>query len=462
MFAEVINYILGLGAAVFLPVVMIILGMILRMRLKTAISAGLTLGVAFTGIGVVLTFMMNSIGPASRAFVENTGLKLIALDVGWSPLAAISWAWPYAFFMFPLQIGINIVMLFFGWTNCLNVDMWNVWNKIMTAVVVAYVSGSLPLAFLVAAFQIVMELKNADLLQKQTFRVTGIPGIALTHPHALVGIFIAPVNRLLDYIPGLGKTKLDAETLREKIGLFGENHIMGFIVGTLIAIAAGYNFKATVTLAIQAGTALTIFPMVAQLFMRALAPFSDAASDFMKARFPGRSFYIGLDWPFLAGHPELWVTVILLVPFVLGLAVILPGNALLPFGGILMTGLCFTTLILTNKDIVRMFILGVIFTPLYLYAGSVMAPAITDLGRTVNAVEIPAGQLITRMGIEAPGFRLISMEAAKLMKGEYLGLLLVAIYIVLIFWYFKEMRRKEAEAAKESGLDEAQENTANL
>lgn len=124
--SDLLNYILGLGAAVFLPIIMIALGLCMKMKLKKAVLAGLTLGIAFTGMNVVLGFMFSSISPAAEALVERTGLQLTAIDVGWSPVAAIAWAWPFALIMFPLQIGINLCMLGLKWTNCLNVDLWNV------------------------------------------------------------------------------------------------------------------------------------------------------------------------------------------------------------------------------------------------------------------------------------------------------------------------------------------------
>lgn len=99
---DVVNYILGLGAAIFLPLVMIILGLAMGMKLKKAIAAGLTLGIAFTGMNVILGFMFDAIGPAATALVEHTGLHLTAIDVGWSPIAAIAWAWPYALILFPV------------------------------------------------------------------------------------------------------------------------------------------------------------------------------------------------------------------------------------------------------------------------------------------------------------------------------------------------------------------------
>lgn len=182
MFNDILNYILGLGAAIFLPIIMIILGLCVKMKLKKAIMAGLTLGIAFTGMNVVLGFMFSSISPAAQALVERTGLELTAIDVGWSPIAAIAWAWPFALFMFPLQIGINLVMLALKLTNCLNVDLWNVWGKILTATLVAYITGNIAFGFIAGAIQIILELISGDLIQKRCYEATKIPGVTCTHP----------------------------------------------------------------------------------------------------------------------------------------------------------------------------------------------------------------------------------------------------------------------------------------
>jgi len=449
---EVINYILDLGPEVFLPLVMIIVGLIVRMKFPTAFSSGLTLGLAFLGMNVVIGFLFDTVGPAAEAFVENTGLQLKALDLGWPPNAAIAWAWPFAFLMFPVQIIINLVMLALNKTNCLNLDLWNVWNKIFTAVIVAGITNNLAMGFIVAAIEVVLELKNADLTQKQIQRMTGIPGIALPHALALTAVVLAPLNRLLDFIPGIKNLDIDAESLKEKLGIFGENHVVGFIIGILIALFARYDLKSTLALGVQAATALTLFPMVSTLFMKALAPISEAAGEFMKKRFPGKELYIGLDWPFLAGHAEVWVTCILLVPVTLLMAVALPGNATLPFGGIL--NICFaaTALIVCNRNLVRMLILGVIATPLYLYVATAFAPHITNLARQVGTIDLPANQMITWNGMEAPEFRYVFARAANIINGDILGIVLLAGYIALYVWYFKHMKAREEEAAKELGV----------
>ena len=72
--SDVVNYLLSLGAAIFVPIIIIIAGLIVRMKLKDAISAGITLGVAFTGMTMLINFMTGAISPAAEAMLKNTDL----------------------------------------------------------------------------------------------------------------------------------------------------------------------------------------------------------------------------------------------------------------------------------------------------------------------------------------------------------------------------------------------------
>lgn len=447
MLQTILQYILDMGAGVFLPIIMIFLGIIFRMPLRKNLSSALTLGVAFVGMNIVIGFMFNAISPAAQALVENTGKELSIVDLGWTPIATISWAWPYAFLMFPVQIVINLLMLGLGWTKTLNVDMWNVWNKILCAVLMVGITDSLAFAFFVSSLMVVFELKNADISQKKIQEVTQIPGVTMTHCMGLTAVIIAPINRLLDFVPGINKIDIDSDQAKEKLGIFGENHVLGFIVGFVIAMMGGYGLQAALILAVSSATALLLFPMISKLFMQALAPVADAAAEFMKSRFPGKEIYIGLDWPFLAGRPEVWVTMIILVPFTLMIALILPGNNTLPFGGIMAVCYAPVALYICKGNLVRMIVCGLITMPLYLWVGTYFAPIITDLAVAVGTIEIPDGQLITWNGIWAPEFLIMMAQVGNLFKG-IIGpmLLIIPGYALLVIWYYRYM-------TKGTGLD---------
>ena len=157
-----VNFLLSLGAAIFVPIIIIIAGLMVKMKFKDAVSSGITLGVAFTGMSMLINFMTTAITPAAEAMAKTIGVSLPITDGGWTTMSTISWSWPLAFVMFPLVVGINILMLIFNQSQTFNADLWNVWGKIFTAVAVHYITGSVLLAFLFAGVQTVFELKAAD------------------------------------------------------------------------------------------------------------------------------------------------------------------------------------------------------------------------------------------------------------------------------------------------------------
>ena len=188
---NVVQYILGFGAAVFVPLIMLIIGLLCRMKFADAFIAALTLGIAFTGMNVVINFMTGAITPAAQGLADATGIALPTVDVGWPALSAIAWAWPYGVLCFPLLIAINAIMLATNTTNVLNVDLWNAWTKLCTCVITYYLCSSAGMAeglaiamgFIAAAIQIIAELKIGDAIQPTIENVTGIPGVTVPHAH---------------------------------------------------------------------------------------------------------------------------------------------------------------------------------------------------------------------------------------------------------------------------------------
>jgi len=446
--SSVVSYILNLGAPVFVPFIMLIAGLIVRMKFRDAFSAAITLGVAFVGMSMLIGFMVSAIGAAAQTMMARTGLELSIIDGGWTTMANVSWAWPYAFLMFPLQVGINIMMLMFKKTDTFNADLWNVWGKIFTAFIVLAVAtpilGSvlaLILAFIISSFQIIMELNSGDINQHRIEKLTGIPGVTCTHRMLFFAAIYYPFDLLLRKIPALNKP-MDAAVLREKLGVFAENHVIGFILGIMFGIIAGYEVATILMLGVQAATALMLFPMISKLFMQALSPISEAISDYMNKRFAGRKLFVGLDWPFMGGSSEIWFTVIIAIPFTLIWAVILPGNKLLPFAGIINIALVVPAYILTKGNTLRMVILAIIGVPFFLFVGTQFAPMITSIGLETKAIDIPTGQLISNSSIDAPVFTYAFSFLTQFMQGYFVPLLLAVYWCVGYFFYAKELRKE--------------------
>ena len=456
---NVVQYILGFGAAVFVPLIMLIIGLICKMKFSDAFLAALTLGIGFTGMNVLINFMTGAITPAAQGLATATGISLPAVDVGWPALSAIAWAWPYGTLCFPLLIVINIIMLKFKLTNVLNVDLWNCWTKLCTCVITYYlcVSAGIPegtsvvLGFVAASIQIIVELKVGDVIQPTIQKVTGIPGVTVPHALMLSCAVVLPFEKLLEKVPAIEKNQVDAKWLRDKIGIFGENSVMGFIIGTVLGAVAYKDPQKALTLGIQAGTAMQLFPTVSKLFMQALAPISDAVGSFMKSRFEGRELIIGLDWPIIAGSDELWVSMILLIPFELIWAFVLApvGNVVLPFAGIVNICLGPCLLMLSGGNLIKMLIEGIIVTPVYLMASSSFAPYLTKLARTYSPASLKNvghSAMVTWSTLETPDFR---WSIANALSGHIAGIIALIVWFALFVWLLKEFKKRNEKIKAE-------------
>lgn len=438
----------SVGAAVFVPIIMIVMGLIVRMKPLDAISSGLLLGVAFTGMSMLISYMSGIISPVGEAMLNNLGIDLPILDGGWTTMSAIAWSWPYAILMFPLMIVINIIMLMANKTDCFNADLWNVWGKIFTAVGVVGLTGNVLLAFVIAAVQIVLELIIADNFKEEIYELTGIPGVTCTHKMIFLTAIFYPIDKILRKIPGLSG-KSDAEALHQKIGIFAENHVLGFILGIFFGILGGYDVAATLQLGVQAAMCLVLFPVISKYFMEALSPISEAISNFMHERFEGRELVVGLDWPFMGGSNEIWIAVIFAIPLTVIYAFILPNNQILPFAGIVNIALAVPAYLVTKGNLPRMLILCAIGVPIFLLVGTAFAPFISELATSTGALAADAmgtAGLISNSSIDGPWFTYAISQFLDLMNGNYLPLGMLIVWVAGFVFMLFDMKKQRAKA----------------
>lgn len=81
---NVFQFIQGLGVSVVMPVVIFIIGCAFRTGVGQSLRAGLTVGVGFIGLNLVINSLLGtSLSPAVQAMVDRYGLSLSTIDVGW-------------------------------------------------------------------------------------------------------------------------------------------------------------------------------------------------------------------------------------------------------------------------------------------------------------------------------------------------------------------------------------------
>lgn len=158
----------------------------------------------------------------------------------------------------------------------------------------------------------------------------------------------------------------------------------------------------------------------------------------MREKFEDREVYIGLDWPILGGRNELWVAVILTIPFLLIGSIVLPHNIVLPFAGIINLSFVVGALLLTNGNVLRMIIHGLISTPLFLYGATYFTPYMTRLARETGTLEKATNGMISWSTFEGPDIRYL---LATLFKGNLLSVLIFIGWLGLYIWLLKDRKK---------------------
>lgn len=436
---SIFNYVVNdLGSTVFIPVLMIIIGKIFKMKWGEAISAGLLIGVAFAAVSMVSGYMGDIICPLAKDMAETVGKEFTIVDGGWATLASVTWTWKYAFIMFPIQILVNFIMIALKKTDTLNIDLWNVWGKAFIAYLTIAVTGQFWCGIVIAILQMVMELILGDAMRGRVQEVTGIEGITIPHRHMLLCSLLYPIDFVIRKIPFLQK-ELTIDNLKAKLGFLFDKHVFGFIIGFIFGLLAKQSIAQCFVVGIKCGCALLLLPKVAGLFMEAFNPIAEAASSYMKEHAGGRQLYIGLDNPMLLGGSEIWSTVIICIPVTILLAVILPFNKILPFAALDNLTLAVCAYMITRGNLLRMIILYIVGTPIYLAAATFVGPIISELGWQTGI--FAQGQMYASAGMDCPAFTLIFVNFFQFLKGNFLWVALAAVYFAGYIFTVKKFKK---------------------
>ncbi|WP_246064877.1 PTS galactitol transporter subunit IIC [Melghirimyces algeriensis] len=442
-----------LGAAPLMFILLSLLAMLMRVKPSSAIEGGLKLAIALTGIGAVIDILTGNFAPALKDFVKSTGIELSVTDVGWAPLATITWGSAYTLFFLFILVLINIVMLIWNKTNTLDVDIFNFWHLSIIGLLVMHYSDNLLLATLLVIMLGVMKFINSDLMKPTFNDLLDMPDTnptTTTHLNFMLNPLIMVFDKLFDkLLPFIDKYDFDAAQLNEKIGFWGSKFAIGVYLGAFVGILGQQSVHTTFTLAFIGGVSLELFSVVGTWFISAVEPLSKGITNFLSAKMKGRQFFIGIDWPFVAARPEMWAAANVIAPIMLGIALILPGNKLLPLGGIIAIGLTPALLVVTRGKILRMIIIGSIMVPVFLWSGTAIAPFVTETAKSVGAfpAEVNQDVLISHSTLEGPVEKFLAILVGKMGESfsfEYIMMTIGALtaYILLFVWYAKQMQKR--------------------
>ena len=233
MFMQVIQFMMDAGSSVFMPVILLILGLIFGLKFGRAIKAGVLVGIGFIGINLVLGLLGDNLAGIVDKLVELYNFKLTAIDVGWPVAGSVAWANGVLVPIVIVAVLItNIILIALKFTKTLDVDIWNYWQPLFAAGAIYMVTGNMVVAVVSACLIMAIIFKIADFSQPYIESYFGIKGVSVPHVEttgwAIIGI---PLNKLIDKIPGLNKIEWTTEKLQEKLGVFGDPIFIGLAMG---------------------------------------------------------------------------------------------------------------------------------------------------------------------------------------------------------------------------------------
>jgi len=330
---------LDLGASIALPILITLFGVALGEKLPRAFRAGVTIGIGFIGIGLIVGLLFGQVGPAAEGLAHRFHVSLNIVDVGWPASAAIAFGAKVGAIIIPVCLLMNLALLGLGLTKTFDIDLWNYWHFAFIGGLVSGITHSYAKGIVTSCIAMMLTLALADWAAPRIQKHYDYPDISFPHgtsaPYALLAF---PLNWVFDRIPGFNKLKADPDSIQKRFGVFGESTILGLVIGLILGIA-GFglsNFRVDAIkilgLGINLAAVMLLLPRMVAILMEGLIPISEAARNFVQKRFPGKKYYIGLDSAVVIGQPAVIATSLILVPVALLTAIALApaGNKVLP------------------------------------------------------------------------------------------------------------------------------------
>lgn len=440
--SSILNYIVDLGSYIFVPILMAIIGFAFGLPFSRAIKSGVTVGIGLIGVSLVSTLTAESLSPVIEIFVERFDLSLTAIDVGGGPAAAVGFGNTLSPILILVVIAVNLLLVSLKLTNTVNVDIYNFWYYGITTGFVYLTTDNAVLAILAGVTHAVLGYVIADLNQKNTEEVIGIPGASIPHGFAAASapLFML-LDKIYDMIPFFNHVEEDEDADLEEdnnrflsgIGnILGDPLYLGLIMGALFGIFAQYDIQGIMDVSIKTGAILTLFPAMVKYIVSGLVPISQQAQKFFAERFSGRKLYIGLDSAVTIGHPLTQSVGVIMIPLFMIAAAILPGNTTLPLGEVPFAAfyICFATIVhKANKK--RTLVSGIIFIPLVLYISSWAAVLFDQMAQNAGLTIVGAGQQATTMAL-GNLFIYLPTQLAQIPVWWIAALIMIAIMVVAL------------------------------
>lgn len=226
---------------------------------------------------------------------------------------------------------------------------------------------------------------------------------------------------------------------------------IGLVVGALIGIIGNFNalvgegaltaWGTVSSAAVSTAAIMAVFPKVAGIFASAFTTLTDAYKSKAAKSGEGREWYLSVNDACGYGEPNTLVTGILLIPIMLVVAFILPGNTILPMADLCALPYMVEVFVcVSNGNIAKSVVSGAIWFSLGLVVASVLAPTFTQVAVDAGFQLAQEGVYIISFGIMCHPLIAGLFYAFWSQNPIIIGAVVIA-YFVLYFLFKKNKER---------------------
>lgn len=430
------------GAPVFLPVVIFVICKFLRMDNKKSFLSGLYAGVGLQGFMLLIGAFTPIIMPVIKQMVNSTGINLPVLDLGWQTSAIIAYSSKIGLIFFAFAIIIQLILFASKFTNIfLPSDLWLNYTYMIWGSMLYIATKNIWLSMLFMIVILLYNVLNIEVICKSWSKYYNYPNCTIISMHNTeVTLLLYVLDPIFNKL-GFHKLKFNPEKLKDKLGVFGEPGTIGLILGIFIGILGNLKRLNTMVawgqitkLGIVLAALMIIFPKVAEIFGKAFAPMAEVVNKRLdKDKSKNREWYIGVDDATGYGEPATLISGTLLIPIMVLMALILPGNKTLPMVDLVSLPFMVEALVaMTRGNMLKVIIVAGIWYSIGLYMCSATAPIYTEAAIAAGVV-LPVGTVMIT------SFNMMAQPIAGLM---FLGFLtknpiiisaIIILYVVLLF-----------------------------
>lgn len=369
------------GTTIVIPTTIFIIALFVGYDPKKSLLYSLYAGIGLTGFSWIINKFTPIVIKIIYKMVNNTGIKRSVVDIGWEAGAVASFGSAIGLTFFIFGLLVEIILFATGITKVfMPSNLWNNFVFMLWGSLAFYVTHdwwlSLGLSFFMLLYTLLFAEIQADrwstYYKGKNITVCSAQNIVQTIP----AILLDPLwNRL-----GFNRTTLTPTTLKHKLGIFGEPPILGATLGLFISLIANIKdlnqvsaWEQIFQFTIQLSAVITIFPLIATVFNMAFTPLAEQIDKKSREKraitgveinpiHDKKRYFLAVDDSVGYGESATIISGIILIPIMLTLAFILPGNKTLPIVDLVLLPFMVESIVaITNGNIIKVIATSIVW-----------------------------------------------------------------------------------------------------